>query len=472
MTPGLLVLSGDRDFVQELRSRLSARLQFLVAESLEEARTQRHTAPLQAALAHLSPKTLNGYSPEFLLNALKQVVGTVPIYAVADPRLAARGETAVGKTAREWLPVPVDYAHLDRLLASHSPAVKLAGYHADLPHRVLQGQTRSLVTFTPSMFEMFEELKVAAAHDVTMLLIGETGSGKSYLARVIHELSNRANQRCLTVACGALPPDLIESELFGYVKGAFTGADADKLGKFAAADRGTLLLDEIDVLTPDQQAKLLRVIETGEYEPVGSNDTHTSTARLIAASNIDLDELVKAGKFRKDLYYRLNTLSFHLPPLRDRPWDIEFLAGRFALSHSRVHEIQLERIEPEFLSALRRYRWPGNIRELENVIRRAVLYCRDGVLGLSHLPSSMRPSPARISAESKGSGKRNSGAGGTGRGNGRTAPTLEERIAQIEHRIIEETLERHGRSRTDTARELGISRVTLYNKMKKFGILN
>ncbi len=337
------------------------------------------------------------------------------------------------------------------------PAIDVPAYFSRLPHRVLCGQTRSLVTFTSSMFEMLDELKVAAAHDVTVLFVGETGCGKTYLARLLHELSPRRNRRCLTVACGALPPDLIESELFGYVKGAFTGADVDRQGKFAAATGGTLLLDEIDVLAPEQQAKLLRVIEAGEYEPVGSNDTQTSSARLVAASNYDLEQLVAAGKFRKDLYYRLNTLSFHLPPLRERPRDIEYLCRKFAIDQSRAHRIELKHIEPEFLVALMKYRWPGNIRELENVIRRAVLYCREGVLAPTDLPSSLRP------------------PGGNGRcrnGNGRSPRTLEQHVDQLEQRVIEESLHRHNHRRTDAAKELGISRVTLYNKMKKFGMLS
>jgi transcriptional regulator with PAS, ATPase and Fis domain len=371
------------------------------------------------------------------------------------------GETVehLSRWVREVLYLPEEFDRLDRLLLEDDLGLdsELLSHFVGLPYRVLRGTTRSLVTFAPSMFEMFEELKVAAAHDVTILLIGETGSGKTYLARLIHELSPRRNQRCLTVACGALPPDLIESELFGYVKGAFTGADTDKPGKFAAADRGTLLLDEIDVLAPKQQAKLLRVIETGEYEPVGSNDTRISHARLIAASNIDLEKLVEADKFRRDLYYRLNTLSFHLPPLRERPWDIEYLARKFAIEHSRAHQIELKHIEPEFLAALRQYSWPGNIRELENVIRRAVLYCRDGVLTVADLPSTLRPA-------------------NTGRSNHspdrQHALTLEERLRQVERRIIEETLQRNNYRRTETARELGISRITLYNKMKKLGILH
>jgi transcriptional regulator with PAS, ATPase and Fis domain len=387
------------------------------------------------------------------------------------------------------------------------------------------------------MFEMLDEIKVAARHNVTVLLIGETGSGKTFLARLIHELSDRREDRFCTVACGALPPDLIESELFGYVKGAFTGADKDREGKFAAAGRGTLLLDEIDVLPPEQQAKLLRVIETGEYEPVGSNDTQYSQARLVVASNYNLQQLVGSGSFRTDLYYRLNILNFQLLPLRERPWDVEFLARRFALEHSRTHGIQLRTIEPAFFETLRAYPWPGNVREMENVIRRAVLYCHRGVLTVNDLPSSIRaatisspppagpsssesplmptldersiefpmppaipsrvrvgaippypirplvppgqfssaaadsasamhapPSPALAGAATGMSGTAMAGAL-------RTAHSLEARVDVLERRIIQDCLARNNYRRKETAAELGISRVTLYNKMKKFGLL-
>jgi transcriptional regulator with PAS, ATPase and Fis domain len=335
------------------------------------------------------------------------------------------------------------------------PVFDLGGMCAAVAHKALHGRTRSLITFTPSMFNILDELQVAAAHDVTLLLIGETGSGKTYLARLIHELSPRAAERCVTVACGALPPDLIESELFGYVKGAFTGADRDRLGKFAAAGEGTLLLDEIDVLPPEQQAKLLRVIETGEYEPVGSNETQTSKARLIVASNFDLEELVRKGTFRTDLYYRLNVLNFHLLPLRQRPRDIEFLTRDFALRHSRTHGIQIKRIDPDCIEVLKRFPWPGNIRELENVIRRAVLYSRDGVLSLADLPGSVRGVAASDSHTPE------------------VAPpvSLEARVDVAERQIIEESLARNRQRRGAAAKELGISRVTLYNKMKKFGMI-
>jgi DNA-binding NtrC family response regulator len=367
---------------------------------------------------------------------------------------------------------------------------------------------------------------------VTVLLIGETGSGKTYLARLIHELSDRREERLCTVACGALPPDLIESELFGYVKGAFTGADRDREGKFAAAGRGTLLLDEIDVLPPEQQAKLLRVIETGEYEPVGSNETQHSQARLVVASNYNLDELVRSGSFRTDLYYRLNILNFRLLPLRERPWDIEFLARKFALEHSRTHGIQIRAIEPGFLETLRAYDWPGNVREMENVVRRAVLYCHRGLLTVNDLPSSIRAAVAGMSSVDERPAQDSSLAnshdapslGGpltptplsrTRLGSLPTHPfrsrlpqvgpaasnatypsqstasvamspqrsvsnaatlslapsSLEARVDVLERRIIQDCLARNNYRRKETAAELNISRVTLYNKMKKFGLL-
>ncbi len=468
MSTGLFLFSRDAAFVEQLRAGLAGRFDLIVADRLDPETAAPGRGRVQAALAHLAPGVLNGYSARQFMDKLKAVVPSAPIYGLVDPACPAELRDEAARSAAECLALPIDYARLEQMLAAGgSVESELAACFRELPHRELRGQTRSLVTFTPSMFEMFDELQVAASHDVTILLIGETGSGKTHLARMIHELSPRAGERCLTVACGALPPDLIESELFGYVRGAFTGADADKPGKFAAAEQGSLLLDEIDVLSPEQQAKLLRVIETGEYEPVGSNDTQISTARLIAASNIDLEKLVAAGRFRMDLYYRLNTLSFHLPPLRERPWDIEFLARKFVIEHANSHRIRLRRITPEFLTALREYQWPGNIRELENVTRRAVLYCRDGVLSVSDLPSAVRRGGPRP-PEPRDNGRHGTNGGG---GSARRGVTLEDRVEEIERRIIEESLQRHNFHRADTARELGISRVTLYNKMKKFGMM-
>ena len=307
---------------------------------------------------------------------------------------------------------------------------------------------------------MLQDLEVAARHDVTILLIGETGSGKTFLSQLIHEVSQRRNEPFLPIACGALPSDLIESEMFGHVKGAFTSAHADKDGKFLAAGRGTILLDEIDVLEPEQQVKLLRVIETGQFEPVGSNKTLTSQARLIVASNLDLEPLVETGQFRPDLYYRLNMLKFEVPPLRKRKPDIIPLAKRFVEKLSQKHETPVRQIDENLFEKLISYPWPGNVRELENVIQRAVIYCRDGVLTEEHLPphivaGEVGPTndPSVQLARDPNQGKK-----------------LGQQIAMTEQEIIEQALMNNNQSRTQAAKELGISRVTLYNKMKKYGM--
>jgi DNA-binding NtrC family response regulator len=539
MTAKILVLSRNQKLLFELGQQFEGQRSIVPCETLESLHERLKSDSAGAVLVHMDRLTLNGHSPGRFIAELGEAIEESPLYALLDSDCPPRLRKLAQKAADESLEFPLDYGRLHRLLAHKQDLEgELAGFWSGMPHKELHGQSRSLVTFTPEMFETMEEIKVAARHNVTVLLIGETGCGKTFLARLIHELSDRREERFCTVACGALPPDLIESELFGYVKGAFTGADRDREGKFAAAGAGTLLLDEIDVLPPEQQAKLLRVIETGEYEPVGSNETQFSRARLVVASNYDLEELVRTGSFRTDLYYRLNILNFRLLPLRQRPWDIEYLARKFALEHSRTHSIQLRLIEPGFFDALRRYHWPGNVREMENVIRRAVLYCQRGVLTVNDLPSSIRaaaaggpsggtsgkvslsesrvldeslngvslpaglgarlqplvPSPKRpllphipvgaqvtsavdfhhplraVSARDSLPGEQIAAAP-LGSAMRISAATLEARVDVLERRIIEDCLQRNNFRRKETAAELGISRVTLYNKMKKFGLL-
>ena len=313
---------------------------------------------------------------------------------------------------------------------------------------------RRLLALTPSLAPLAEQLDIAAAHDVTVLIEGETGTGKTHLARLIHDCSARAAHRFLAVACGAITGNLIASEFFGHVKGAFTGADAAKAGKFAAAGSGTILLDEIDALGLDHQANLLRVIETGEYEPVGSNETLHCKARIIAATNWNLAEAAERGTFRRDLYYRLHVVTFHLPPLRARPQDIPPLVRGMAARYATRFGKKIFAVEPEALRTLEAFPWPGNIRQLENVVQQAVLMCPGETLRAADLPALVR-------------------GRADGPGPGPTAPagSLASNRETTERAAIVRALEKVAFSRTRAAEVLGVSRVTLYKKMKKYGLL-
>ena len=312
---------------------------------------------------------------------------------------------------------------------------------------------RRLLAQTPSLLPLLEHIALAAAHDIAVLLIGETGTGKSYLARLMHECSPRREQRFLTVPCGAIAANLVESEFFGHVQGAFTGADRPKMGKFAVVGSGTLFLDEIDTLGLEQQVALLRVIETGEFEPVGSNETYYSVARLIFASNVNLEAEVQRGKFRQDLYYRLNIMSFHLPPLRQRPEDIAPLVRSMVARFNQKFRKDLFDIRPETLTALESFSWPGNIRQLENVVQHAVLVSTGRELLPQHLPPSIHEQA--LCSDRPGPAADNS---------------LRHSRELLEHDLIRRVLVDSGFSLGRTAHALGISRVTLYKKMKKYGL--
>ncbi|MEO8496698.1 MAG: sigma-54 dependent transcriptional regulator [Planctomycetota bacterium] len=377
---------------------------------------------------------------------------TIGLFSDAIPLEHAKASERYLDETISGLPSSQAAVALTRML-ERSPAQPRRG-DAATECRVLRTANYEFRTYSPALFTTLDQLETAARHDFTILIVGETGTGKTTLAAMIHELSSRRKSRLLTVACGALPGDLIDSELFGHVKGAFTGADRAKDGKFEASEDGTILLDEIDVLGLVQQTKLLRVLETRQFEPVGSNDTKTARCRTIVASNVDLESLIAERRFRADLYFRLNQVKFVIPPLRERPLDIVPLAVDFITACCREHGIKVTRVHPDFLNLLKSYSWPGNIRQLRNEVRRAVLFSRDGIISPDALSLELlkdavertwEPAPERSA--------------------------LAQRVALTERQTIERMLHDQNNNRAATARALGISRVTLYNKLKKFRMM-
>lgn len=494
------LISCDRELDAEVRAALTDRFTLHTFCALTEARVWSRDNQPYALIADLRKPGHGGHAEERFLDEFEErhphceLVALVGL-SMPEPlerRLATgafrqvcepvRGEEVGRHLVENAPPLETEAEEVVSSLEGESNVVLKAGGdshvtvvseappHAGLPHSpevdfTLAGLTRSFETNNPKLRMMLADLEVAARHDVTVLLIGETGAGKTFLSRLIHEISPRRNEPFLPVACGALPNDLIESELFGHTRGAFTSAHADKDGKFVAARKGTILLDEIDVLGLEQQVKLLRVIESGEFEPVGSNKTLKCEARLIVASNLDLQPLVEQGRFRPDLYYRLNMLKFDLVPLRTRKEDVVPLARKFVQLLSVKHNIPVNEIDDSLYAALLKYPWPGNVRELEHVIQRAVIYCRDGRLTAAHLPAHV----VMCQAGPGNDGRQMNDMGDTADRTG--APSLGAQVALSEREIIEQTLFKNNNSRTSTAKALGISRVTLYNKMKKYGMM-
>ncbi len=474
--PMVAILSRNSRFTSELPGLMNEQFNFLICDEMDDLRDLLRNNQPDAFIADFIDVQGGGHAEDRLIESLQVRMPKMALFmftAEVCPEVLAR--RAASSSIEHFL----DNEEFDRLVEIicsktiteenqkiGEPAKDKSQVEEESSEMVLSGITRKFETNTPEIGKMLSELEVAARHNVTILLIGETGSGKTYLAKLIHEVSPRNEAPFLTVACGALPAELIESELFGHVKGAFTSAHADKEGKFLAAGEGTVLLDEIDVLGPEQQVKLLRVIETGEFEPVGSNKTYTSAARLVVASNLDLQPLVEQGKFRPDLYYRLNMLKFEIAPLRQRKLDIAPMTRKLVSLLAKKHSIEIKRIDRSFIEGLMMYPWPGNIRELENVIQRAVIYATEGVLKSEHLPSHIvsgmvgpTNDPSVVLHETTPSASAT-----TSRAN------LGQQIELTEREIIEQALFRNNFSRTNTAKDLGISRVTLYNKMKKYGM--
>ena len=303
------------------------------------------------------------------------------------------------------------------------------------------------------MLKVFDLVEAVAGSKVTVLILGPSGTGKSLIAEVIHQRSERRNQPFVEVSCGAIPETLLESELFGHVRGAFTGAVANKPGKFKAAAGGTVFLDEVAAASPALQVKLLRFLQSHQFEPVGSNKTETVDVRVILASNTDLEAEVHAGRFREDLYYRINVVAIDMPALSERVGDIPLLVRHFLERFSADMKREILDFEDQAMQVLQGYHWPGNVRELENAVERAVVLCKGHYIGTGDLPPKLTEPSASLQPAIT-----------------YQPVPLKEALEEPEKRIIEVALRSNGWNRQLTAQQLGINRTTLYKKMKRYGL--
>jgi len=323
----------------------------------------------------------------------------------------------------------------------------------------------NMVGRDPKMQKIFSLIETISETRATVLIYGESGTGKRLIAHAVH--NSDEEQRAtpfIEVSCGALSETLLESEIFGHVKGAFTGAIKDKMGRFEMADGGTIFLDEIDCFSPLLQVKLLRVIQEGELERVGDTKTKKVNVRIIAATNQDLQKLIAEGKFRQDLYYRLNIINIDVPPLRERMSDIELLCQELIEAHAKNLGKKIKGISEEVKDRFMRYSWPGNVRELENILERAIILSKGPVITLEHLPDFLRNIN---NIKEKGGEKKDD----NGNGNGNGGYKLKDALKDPERDIIVKVLESNGWNRKDAAHVLGINRTTLYKKMVKYNLL-
>ena len=303
-----------------------------------------------------------------------------------------------------------------------------------------------------AMQKIFDIIPLIAASDATVLVEGPTGTGKDILAKVIHTASSRREKPLVKVNCAALPDNLLESEMFGYVRGAFTGADKDKPGRFQEADGGTIFLDEIGDLPLSLQAKLLRVLEDKEFYPLGSRKTTKVNIRIIAATNQGLEQLVKAKLFREDLFYRLNVMRLELPPLKDRKGDVPLLISHILKRLCATRDVRVDKISENAMEVLLNHDYPGNVREIENIIEHALIICQGNIIERKHLPLALQKKDAltMLSEQEK--------------------VDLNKEVGSSEQNMIKEMLYKYNWNRSKTAQALNVNRTTLWRKMKKHNI--
>jgi len=354
--------------------------------------------------------------------------------------------------ADDYLTKPVDLYELRRRVTNLLENRRLRDEVSSLQERLdKRFRFEAILGRSAAMEQLFEQMRAVAPTRSTVLLVGESGTGKELVANALHHASPRRDERFLAINCGAIPSDILESELFGHEKGAFTGAVGRKIGKFELAHRGTLFLDEISELYPELQVKLLRVLEERQVMRVGGSDLVEVDFRLLAATNRDLEREVATGRFREDLYYRLKVVTLRIPPLRERPEDIPLLAEHYLERFAAEHGRELPRLAADATAALTAYAWPGNVRELRNTIEKMVVLSRSERLTARDVPANIRDAVKSDTGVTL-----------------RTPVLASGSLAETERRKIMAVLEKNGGNRTRAAEELGISRRTLHRKLREY----
>ena len=449
-SPRVLVADDDTDVLAALRVLLKSEgfeVESATSPALVLAAAEARDFDVALLDLNYARDTTSGAEGLELLERLRALDPTLPVVVMTAWGSVDGAVQAVRKGARDYVQKPWENPRLLQTLRTQIElgAALRAGRRLEGENLLLRREgAPEMIAESPAMRPVLELIHRVGPSDATVLITGEHGTGKELVARILHASSPRAARSLVTVNMGGLSDALFESELFGHVKGAFTGATADRVGRLDLAEGGTLFLDEIANVPLAQQPKLLRMLQTGEFERVGSSRTRSANARFISATNADLRTEIAAGRFREDLLFRVNTVEIRLPPLRERREDVPRLARHFLTRHARRYRKPVTGFDASALEAMLTHAWPGNVRELEHAIERAVLLARGAELAAADL-----------------------GLGGPASG----APPLERMtLDEVERLLIQRALERHDGNVSDAAKSLGVSRSALYRRLERHGL--
>jgi DNA-binding NtrC family response regulator len=443
----ILAIDDEKSVIESLKVIFDGTYKFVSAQTAKDGLKLIDELNVQAVILDLGLPDMNGIE---LLKKIKESKRDIEVVVLTADNSLFSGIEAMKAGAYDYLVKPFD---VDQMSTVVKNAMEKAGLLQEVCYRKIKDAAfpKELVGESKVMKKVFREIEKLAAIDATVLITGESGTGKELVARAIHNRSNRKDNLFVPINCGAIPGELVESELFGYEKGSFTGASNRKPGKFEIAERGTVFLDEISSLPLGLQAKLLRVLQERMIDMVGGAKQIPIDVRIIAATNVNLEELIKQNKFREDLYYRLNVVPLKIPPLRDRREDIILLVRHFLDIYNREYHRQVKGFSPQVMDYFYQYGWKGNVRELENIIQRLLVICSDSSVNIKKLPLEIIQL-----------GNKSVSWDGI---------PLEEALIKFERNYIAAMLLNTNNDRQIAAELLGVHRNTLLNRMKSLGLV-